>query len=100
MVMHLPNHALREREVVVEIFIPSRQEWDKLREGVVFECPMCKKRGTLWHGGKPPALDTRAAKSRDEPRNVKAVVWQGMECVVCKYEITLTLAYQAKPHES
>lgn len=87
------SHELRENETVVTLTVTTHQAWLSCRDGVVFECPVCKERGTTRVGGKPVALDTRAAESESTVRGILARVWQGLECVVCHSDITVALVY-------
>lgn len=89
-----PLHRLRENEAVVELTVHSLDAWLSCRDGVVFGCPVCKKRGTTRDGGKPVALDTRAAGSASGVRGLHARVWQEMECMVCHSDLTVVLLYQ------
>lgn len=91
----LPDHMheLRENETVVELTVHTWSAWLSCRDGVIFECPVCKDRGITRDGGKPVALDTRAADQANAVRGVLARVWQGNRCVVCRTDITVVLAY-------
>lgn len=86
-------HRLRENEAVVELTVQTLDAWLSCRDGVVFECPVCKKHGRTRVGGKPVALDTRAATKSNSVRGMSARVWQEMECVVCHSDLTVVLVY-------